>query len=133
MKEQMRAEFESWADKELFALDRSEINSELYRNNLTRNAWEGWKAAATNLEEKMLSVGYKLVPTAELSAVPSMRKAKPLSDADRELLKNEFYFANDGKERDWSEQETQAQQPAQEQTCQQCGVRSGNGHCLGDI
>lgn len=46
--------------------------------------------------------------------VPAMRKAKPLSDADRELLKNEFYFANDGKERDWSEQEAQAQQPAQE-------------------
>lgn len=49
---------------------------------------------------------------AALAAVPAMRKAKPLSDADRELLKNEFYFANDGKERDWSEQESQAQQPS---------------------
>jgi hypothetical protein len=29
--------------------------------------------------------------------------------------------------------QSQAQQPAQEPTCPQCGVRSGNGHCLGDI
>ena len=57
-----------------------------------------------------------------LQAQQVMRKAKQMSEADRELLKNEFYFANDGKERDWSEQEAQAQQPAQEPVKQESWI-----------
>lgn len=43
-REAMQKEFEAWAEKELYALDKRE-GSDIYRNVITRNAWLGWNAA----------------------------------------------------------------------------------------
>lgn len=42
--EEIRKQFEVWADENQYALDRSDINKEIYRNNLTRNALLGYLA-----------------------------------------------------------------------------------------
>lgn len=41
-----RAAFEKWADPEMFDLVRHKSDSETYRNVLTRNAWDAWRARA---------------------------------------------------------------------------------------
>lgn len=41
---EIRKQFESWADENHYALDRSDINKEIYRNILTRNALIGYLA-----------------------------------------------------------------------------------------
>jgi hypothetical protein len=48
--EEIRKQFESWADENQYALDRSDINKEVYRNSLTRNAWEGYQAALAHID-----------------------------------------------------------------------------------
>lgn len=86
-----REAFEEWFNSEMpmESLITDQDNDYKYQPAIA--SWEAWKAAIALQAQQ-----------------PTMRKAKPMSDAYRELLKNEFYFANDGKERDWSEQESQA-------------------------
>lgn len=45
-----RAAFEKWAEPEMFDLLRHQADSETYRNVLTRNAWDAWRARAAQVE-----------------------------------------------------------------------------------
>lgn len=56
----MREQFEAWAEKELYALDKQE-GSDIYRNVITRNAWLGWNAGLTSQQKDHIGDSTKLV------------------------------------------------------------------------
>lgn len=125
--EEIRKQFETWADENQYALDRSDINKEVYRNNLTRNAWLGYQAALeskqceiSHLQFKIDSLMLEFCPDAmtseqmenwakhqkKVSAKLEESITKTVTTGEiREDLKDAVCFASDGKERDWAEQE----------------------------
>jgi hypothetical protein len=129
--EEIRKQFEAWADENHYALDRSDINKEIYRNILTRNALlgylAGYQAALASKQCEISHLKFK-IDSLMLEFCPSEMTQEQVENwaehqkkinarieqnikksvttvAMREDLKDAVCFANDGKERDWTEQE----------------------------
>lgn len=89
--EEIIKQFESWADENHYALDRSDINKEIYRNILTRNALLGYQAALASKQEHIESnqepIAWEFIGIAGFVKYVSQRRYELFTDKVKQWYK----------------------------------------------